>query len=240
MTKEIKYDIVIFDADDTLLNYSKSETNAFYSMMNEIGIDCNNDLIKMFQNICNDEWNKKNLNNTQDENVQNKYHLLYYEYDINRFERLKELMDIDITANKLSEIYLDKFSGDCTLIDDALMVCKTLSLSSKLVIATNGLSRIQRRRLGILKDMFCKFFISEEINCIKPSQRFFNTIIEELVINNLSRILMVGDSLISDIYGANRFGMDTCWLNINGKDNKSEIKPTYEIQNLKELITNIY
>lgn len=240
MAEEIKYDIVIFDVDDTLLNYSKSETNAFYNMISEIGIDCNDDLIRTFENICNEEWNKKNLNNTKDENVQFRYHTLYSEYDINRFEKLKELMGIDISANKLSEIYLDKFSDECTQIDDALMVCKTLSLSSKLVIATNGFSKVQRRRLKNFSDLFYKFFISEEIDDIKPSMRFFNVLIEELAINDLSRVLMVGDSLISDIYGASRVGIDTCWFNNKCKKNKTEIKPTYEIQNLKELLTKIY
>ena len=239
MAEEIKYDIIIFDVDDTLLNYSKSETNAFYNTMSEIGVNCNNDLIKTFENICNEEWNKKGLNNTKDENVQYRYHTLYSEYDINRFKRLKEIMDIDITANRLSEIYLDNFSNECTQIDDALMVCETLSSLSKLVIATNSLSKVQHRRLRDFRDLFCNFFISEEINCIKPSLRFFNLLIEELAIDDLSRILMVGDSLISDIYGASKVGIDTCWFNNKCKDNNTGIKSTYEIQNLKELLTNI-
>jgi putative hydrolase of the HAD superfamily len=47
--------------------------------------------------------------------------------------------------------------------------------------------------------------------------------------------LIVGDSLTSDIQGGINFGIDTCWFNPNKKENKTGIKPTYEISNLMEL-----
>ena len=46
---------------------------------------------------------------------------------------------------------------------------------------------------------------------------------------------MVGDSLTSDIQGGINFGVDTCWYNPNKIENKTEIKPTYEISNLMAL-----
>ena len=47
---------------------------------------------------------------------------------------------------------------------------------------------------------------------------------------------MVGDSLTSDVLGANRFGFDSCWFNSKGKRNDTQIIPKYEIKTLKELI----
>ena len=34
---------------------------------------------------------------------------------------------------------------------------------------------------------------------------------------------MVGDSLTSDVLGANRFGFDSCWINSKGKRNDTQI-----------------
>jgi putative hydrolase of the HAD superfamily len=46
---------------------------------------------------------------------------------------------------------------------------------------------------------------------------------------------MVGDNLTSDIQGGINFGVDTCWYNPLGLKNTTNIKPTYEINNLMEL-----
>jgi len=50
-----------------------------------------------------------------------------------------------------------------------------------------------------------------------------------------SKVLMVGDSLTSDVQGGINYGIDTCWFNSNKFMNKTEIKPTYEISNLMKL-----
>jgi FMN phosphatase YigB (HAD superfamily) len=46
---------------------------------------------------------------------------------------------------------------------------------------------------------------------------------------------MIGDSLSSDIRGANRVGIDSIWLN-NNFDGVINDKPTYEVTELKEII----
>jgi 2-haloacid dehalogenase len=48
-------------------------------------------------------------------------------------------------------------------------------------------------------------------------------------------VLIVGDSLTSDIQGGISFWIDTCWYNASGAANNVGIKPTYEIRRLTEL-----
>lgn len=48
--------------------------------------------------------------------------------------------------------------------------------------------------------------------------------------------LMVGDSLINDVHGAQMYGIDTCWINRTGKKNDTSIIPTYEIDDLNALL----
>ncbi|MFW5729919.1 MAG: HAD hydrolase-like protein, partial [Spirochaetota bacterium] len=48
-------------------------------------------------------------------------------------------------------------------------------------------------------------------------------------------VLMVGDSLTSDIEGGVRYGLPTCWYNPEGRMNPSGPSPTHEIRDLAEL-----
>lgn len=76
--------------------------------------------------------------------------------------------------------------------------------------------------------------ISEEVKVAKPDAKIFELALNNVDYTNKSNLLMVGDSLTSDIQGGINFGIDTCWFNPN-KINKTKIKPTYEISNLVEL-----
>ena len=70
----------------------------------------------------------------------------------------------------------------------------------------------------------------------KPSKEFFEKVTAIAEIKDKTTVLMVGDSLTSDVLGANRFGFDSCWFNSKGKRNDTQIIPKYEIKTLKELI----
>ncbi len=51
------------------------------------------------------------------------------------------------------------------------------------------------------------------------------------------RILMVGDNPHSDILGGLNAGIDTCWLNTDGKAAPQGITPRYEVSSLDQLHT---
>lgn len=46
---------------------------------------------------------------------------------------------------------------------------------------------------------------------------------------------MVGDNPAADIEGANRYGLDSCWLNLGGNHDCGEVRATHEIRHLGEL-----
>ena len=48
-------------------------------------------------------------------------------------------------------------------------------------------------------------------------------------------VLIIGDSLSSDIQGGNNAGIDACWMNAENKINDTAAVPTYEIHKLAEL-----
>ena len=53
--------------------------------------------------------------------------------------------------------------------------------------------------------------------------------------DNVEDMLIVGDELEKDVLGGIRNGIDSCWVNLKKADNKTEFKPTYEINELIEL-----
>ena len=48
-------------------------------------------------------------------------------------------------------------------------------------------------------------------------------------------VLMLGDSLSSDIRGAVNAGLDSCYFNPKGTPNTTDVVPTYEIRSLREV-----
>jgi putative hydrolase of the HAD superfamily len=57
--------------------------------------------------------------------------------------------------------------------------------------------------------------VSEEVGIAKPNPEIFRITWEQMGCPELSGILMVGDSLASDIQGGVNFGIATCWYNPN-------------------------
>ena len=96
---------------------------------------------------------------------------------------------------------------------------------------------VQTRRLaesGVMNFME-DVFISEKMGCEKPNARIFDAALRALGVENREHVLMVGDSLPSDIQGGSNAGLDTCWYNPNHAENPGKVIPTYEIASLEEL-----
>ena len=102
---------------------------------------------------------------------------------------------------------------------------------------TNGLKEVQRPRIAQAKmeKHFEVIVVSDEIGVSKPHEGFFQHAFEKMGKPTKSEVIVVGDSLNSDIQGGNNFGVDTCWFNPNSAANLTEHKPTFQIQNLESL-----
>ena len=114
---------------------------------------------------------------------------------------------------------------------------KQCSKSYNLVIVTNGLASVQNPRFNNseLKKYFSHIVISEEIGFAKPKKEIFDYTFELLGSTTKESSLIIGDNLSSDIKGGSDYGIDTCWINPQKIENKTDIVPTYEITELNEL-----
>ncbi len=232
----MSYKYIIFDIDDTLLNYLEDKRNALMNTLNDCNIQYDDKLFDIFYKICWDEWYEFGLDNSSEVYIQENYHLLYNQYTINSLIKFKEVININTPDEKLCQLFLNNFSKSCNLNKNVEKICKTLKNDYKLYIASNGLSRVQLSRIDKIKNYFDDFFISESIGNIKPSNKFYSYILNKLSIGDASECLMIGDSLDCDILGANNIGMDTCWYNSKHIENRTGIIPTYEIFDFDEII----
>lgn len=223
----MQYDIIIFDADETLFDFKKSERNAFKNTMLEFNINYDENYhLKIYKDINTAIW--KELEDGL---------ITQQKLKVERFKRLSDALNAGFDEVEFSKSYMKHLSYASFLYDDSLALIESLSKDYRLSIITNGLKDVQNNRIrkSIIGKYFEDIVISEEIGVSKPDPKIFEHALNNLNYTDKNKVLMVGDSLTSDIQGGINFSIDTCWFNPNKIVNGSEIKPTYEISNLMDL-----
>lgn len=223
----MKYEVIIFDADDTLFDFKKSEKEAFKNAMLNLNIEYDEDYhLKIYKEINTGIWKEFEQGLITQEKLK-----------VERFKRLSDKLKIPFDEINFAKSYMEHLANASFLFDDSIELIENLNKSYKLSIVTNGLTAVQDKR--IRKSDVAKYFdaiiISEEILISKPDPKIFEHTLNHMKFSDKSKVLMVGDSLTSDIQGGINFGIDTCWYNPKKLKNETSIKPTYEISNFDEL-----
>jgi len=230
----MRYELILFDADETLFDFKKAEKQALERTMLSLGLEYQECIhLPIYKTVNSKLW--KELENgiiTQE--------VLKTE----RFKRFSAAIKVEFNELEFSKIYMEFLGQGSFLFDDAIQLIKAVHPHYKLMIITNGLTKVQDNR--IRKSKIAKYFdeiiVSEDIGVSKPNPKIFEHSVDKLQDIDRSKILMVGDSLSSDIQGGINFGIDTCWYNPNSDENTGVIKPTFEIKSLMDLskLLNIY
>ncbi|MGK0390368.1 MAG: 2-haloacid dehalogenase, partial [Maribacter sp.] len=124
-----------------------------------------------------------------------------------------------------------------TMLEGSIELLESLKNKVKLAIITNGLKEAQRpriKKLGIGK-YFEAIIVSDEIGISKPHKGYFDIVMETCGNPPKNKVLVIGDSLNSDMKGAINYGLDSCWCNLFGQINYSKIQPLFEINALSKL-----
>lgn len=220
----MKYRNIIFDADETLFDFRKSERYAFENTMLEFNIDYKEDYhLKIYQDINNAIW--KEFENGL---------ITQKKLKIERFKRLSDKLAIKFDEAEFAKSYMKHLADASFLFDESIELIEDLNKNYTLSIVTNGLTDVQNKRIkkSVIGKYFKAIIVSEEVQVSKPNPEIFEFALDN---TDKSQVLVVGDSLTSDIQGGINLGVDTCWYNPNKIVNKTEIKPTYEISNLFQL-----
>jgi 2-haloacid dehalogenase len=227
MEVAMKYEIILFDVDDTLFDFSMSEKKALHKAFVEFGLPTG---------LVDYEANYKEISKVLWRDLEQGLTNLS-ELRVERFRRLFLAHELEINADTFSSVYLGYLGNETHLVQGAVELCDNLT-GCRLAIITNGFTDVQTSRIGSspLCNTFEHIIISEEAGFQKPEKGIFDYAFSKLQITDKAKVLIVGDSLTSDIQGGINYGIDTCWFNPHLKENNIGIKPTFEIRELTDLI----
>ncbi len=121
--------------------------------------------------------------------------------------------------------------------DDSYEIVKSLRGKVKQYVVSNGTVVAQEKKLRLsgLGELMDGIFLSEALGVEKPNVEFFERMFETIGPVEKDQVLIVGDSLTSDIRGGNNAGIKTCWYNPDHKERYADVKIDYEIADLHEI-----
>lgn len=196
-----RYDIMLCDADDTVLDFQKAMRTSIIHAARDAGIRADDEkIVSEFGEASHIVWRK--LEDGQIERG---------ELDKLRFTMLKERLQEDFDVLDMSKCFLENLKKTRYLIDGATeFLTAVRNRGIKVYIVTNGLASVAHERLKALNGYADGWFISEEIGYNKPDSRLFDFVFKTLGKVDKARTLMFGDSVNSDIVGGINSGIDTC------------------------------
>ena len=221
-----KYKYLLFDLDDTLLDFGKAQVLAFKKLLEDENIEYSDELFEQYETINKSLWRSFERGEISNKVVTSE-----------RFIRFFTLFNMKVDGSEVDNRYRSYLAEGNQLFEGIVGMLEKLSLTHKLYIASNGIGITQHTRLknNKLNKYFEKIFISEEIGSKKPDREFFDIIFKEIGVENKNEVLMIGDTLTSDILGANNVGIDSCLVDIH-KISNSEIVPTYKIDKTVDIL----
>lgn len=223
----MKYKWLLFDADGTLFDYEKAEQSAVQQTFEYFHLRYEPAYREIYQRINHQLWLEFEKGLVSSESLR-----------VKRFEVLFGEIGVSFDSEMFSDRYLVHLANASELIDGAYEVIQHLRPHYQLGLITNGLKDVQRPRLqqSALKDAFAAFVISEEVGAAKPDPAIFQVAFRQMGNPSRDRVLLIGDSLTSDIKGGNNYGIDTCWFNPMHAPRNGDVTITYEINQLNDLL----
>jgi 2-haloacid dehalogenase len=225
------YTWLFWDADGTLFDYDLAEAAALEGTFRYLDLHFSPAYAEAYREINHQVW-------VDFENGRISSAALR----VRRFELLFEAVKIQGDASTFSQHYLLHLSQQAQLIEGAEALIQQLAGEFRLALITNGLSDVQRPRLALspFANRFDEVAISEELGAAKPDPAYFEEVFRRIGAHfetpRRDQVLVIGDSLSSDIQGGINFGLDTCWFNPHAKPPHPTLSPHYEIRRLAELL----
>lgn len=222
----MRYDWLLFDADGTLLDYDKAEAAALQQAFQHFDVPFQPHHLETYRRVNAELWR-----------AFERGEIAQSQLKLRRFELLAEAIGLPLDAAQFSAVYLTQLGQNAQLIEGAEAMLQTLSGQVNMMLITNGLHAVQRSRFALspLPAYFADIIISEEVGVAKPDPRIFDIAFEKMGNPAKDRVLIIGDSLSSDMAGGANYGIDTCWFNPDGRARDGQVEITHEIRRLTEL-----
>jgi YjjG family noncanonical pyrimidine nucleotidase len=221
------YRWLLFDVDDTLFNFTLAESHSLEMTFRDLNLHFEPSYAEIYKQVNQAIW--KEFEEGKLSSIQLR---------IERFARLFQRTNLTVDPEEFSKRYLINLGSCSDLIEGAEETVLALAGRYHLGLVTNGLSDVQRPRLAgsPFASLFEVLAISEEIGVAKPDGRFFDWVFSQIGNPSKSEVLVIGDSVSSDIQGAFNYGLDACRFNPRHLPPDLRFPVVKEIRDLRELI----
>ena len=220
--------VILWDIDGTLLNFLAAEKNAIRTCFSQFGIgECTDEMIARYSQINKKYWKMLEAGEIDKPAV---LHGRFAEFFAS--EGI-EFSDIDA----LNAEYQQRLGDTIEYCDNSFELIKSLKSRVKQYAVTNGTAVAQSRKLtrSGFGELLDGVFISDSVGYEKPRKEFFDTVFAEIGSYDGGEVMIVGDSLTSDIRGGNNAGILCCWYNPEHDERPDGLRIDYEITDLNEV-----
>ncbi len=222
-----KYRTMLIDLDGTLFDFGATEKIALKELFDHLGI----------------KWDEENRKIYHEKNTQ-----CWRDYEsglitmpqlkIRRIRDFYEALGIESDVEKDAELYIEFLSRHGIPIPGALETLERLKKNFRIILITNGITKIQRGRLSCIEAdrYFDDVVISEVIGVQKPQKEYFDYVMTRIDCKK-DECLVIGDGLTSDIKGGREYGLDTFYLHLGKPNMAQEGEYTYEADSYEKLLS---
>ncbi|MBD5130079.1 MAG: noncanonical pyrimidine nucleotidase, YjjG family [Ruminococcaceae bacterium] len=198
---------LLFDLDQTLLDFHASEHIALKTVMEMNGLVFTEERYDFFKQINKKLWLELEKGMiSRAELFETRFKILFEECGGNT-----DGMDL----MKINSDFIDCMSKNGFFMEGAPDFLKKVAgiPDVRIYVITNGATRNAKGRIAStgLNDYICGLFVSESMGVSKPSHEYFE-IVKKAINEPDKSCIVIGDSLTSDMLGAKNAGLTSCWF----------------------------
>ena len=221
-------DVILWDVDGTLLNFEAAEEAAIRSLFRDFRLgECTDGMLSLYSQINRRYWQMLERGEMTKEQIL-----------VGRFREFFAGQSIDpAIAPEFNSAYQSRLGDTIVFRDGSYDIVKSLRGRIRQYAVSNGTVEAQTKKLrnSGLDKLLDGVFLSEEVGFEKPAREFFESVFAAIGPVDRERVIIVGDSLTSEIAGGRAAGIRTCWYNPAGAVNSTTAVADVELQNLGDL-----
>ena len=223
------FDVILWDVDGTLLDFPAAERQSLLDAFSHFGLGpCPEDRVARYSRLNASYWKRLERGEiTKNELLPGRFQEFFQQEGIH-FDRYWDFNDF----------YQLRLGENATPQDDSFALVASLRGRVKQYAVTNGTKVAQDIKLDRsgLAELLDGIFISEVVGAEKPDPAFFAPVFQAMGPVDKGRVLMVGDSLTSDMQGANNVGIPCCWYDPKDKPLPDHLRIDFHISHLRQVV----
>lgn len=221
--------VLLWDLDGTVLDFLAAEREAIRKAFEIYGFgECTDAMIEQYSAINVKYWLAlENNQMTKSEILVGRFREFFHERGIDESK-----------AEAFNDDYQFWLGETSVFMPGAEEVLRHFKGSLLQCMVSNGTEGVQKKKLSRtgLGEVFDHVFISEVVGVDKPNVGFFDRVFDVIGHYGKDEVMIIGDSLTSDIRGGNNAGILTCYYNPEHKESDLSVHVDYEIDDLTRII----